>query len=383
MGNFAVLSQPSERALTACLKVKRLHVNIWALRGLWIGRRLLYFDVGVELELAHCEELPGLKVHAVELLLPFRVEEGKWPNGAPVAQDLYTKVIDDHSGALIFGSPITVETANGKSTVGFEGNSLHAVRVVEASVKAVEDYAGTSGSSLYTVPFQRPLEQGESIYFRTRWRVFGAAPLWRWTRQESGAHVDFRICDTRQGPASQRDQGFLDRILTIAGANVFVMAPGRFGPTNVSPEPKHIRALEPGAWTDYLSGAASRPWMASDLLVYAWARNSTDGGHPITENHPFRIFLAVNRPAARPGWLSVGYAAIGFALAWTVVSVSSSLSKVIVVNSVDLSAYLGIIGVTSLLAAWSLIQKLRPYLADRLRKPRLWIRRMERSLLAR
>lgn len=380
MGYFAVV-QPADKSRTDRLSVGRLHVNVWALKGLWFGRRLLYFDVGVELKLGRDDDSSDLEIATVELLLPFRVEEGKWPGGAPVAQDLHGKVIDDHSGALIFGSPITVDSANGKSIVGFEGNSLNIVRVVESGIRAVAGHPATSDSSLYSIPLQRPLKQGESVYFRTRWRVFGAAPLWKWARLESGAQIDFRICDTRQGPASQRDQ-LLDRVLPIAEANVFVMAPGRYCPTNVSPAPKHIRTLEPGAWTGYLEGAAKWQWMASDLLVYAWARRENDTAPAITEDDPFRIFLAMNRPAARPAWLSIGYAAAGFALAWALVSNSGSLPG-IVVNSIDISSILGLIGIGSIMAAWAFIQFLRPYLADRVRRPRLWLRRIERFILCR
>lgn len=380
MGYFAVLAQ--EPDVAEQLKVKRLHVNIWALRGLWFGRRLLYFDVGVEIELDKAAA-PGLEVGTIELLLPFRVEEGKWPGGAPVAQDLYSAVIDEHSGGLIFGSPITVDSADGKSMVRFEGSSINAVRVAESKICAVPEYAASADSSLYRVPFQHRVKPGESVYCRTRWRVFGTSPLWKWTRHESGGRLDFRVCDTRQGAASQRDHSFLGRVLPVTEANVFVMAPGRYSPTNVSPEPKHIRTLEPGAWTDYLRGAAGWQWVASNLLVYAWSRRARSGTSPaITRDNPFRVFLAVNRPAARPGWLSIGYAAVGFALVWTLMSISGSVAAV-VVNNVNISSVLGLIGITTILGFLSLVQRARPIFSDRARRLRLWLRRIERSILCR
>ena len=86
MGYFAVLALPEDQSIAQHLRASRLHVNIWALRGLWFGRRLFYFDVGVELRLD--EAAPnGSSIRAVDFLLPFRVEEGRWPNGAPVAQE--------------------------------------------------------------------------------------------------------------------------------------------------------------------------------------------------------------------------------------------------------------------------------------------------------
>lgn len=52
MGYFAVLVQDEDKTYAKAVKIVRLHVNIWALRGLSFGRRrrLFYFDVGMELK---------------------------------------------------------------------------------------------------------------------------------------------------------------------------------------------------------------------------------------------------------------------------------------------------------------------------------------------
>ena len=197
----------------------------------------------------------------------------------------------------------------------FEDTRLNVGRIAEQRVKSVEGHPTKADSSLYTVPLQHPVKKGGSVYFRVRWRVFGSASLWRRTRLESGIRVDFRVCDTREGIPSERDSTFLDRILEVSSANVFVMAPGRLRPTNVSPVPKHIRTLEPGAWLDYLDGAAGWTWMARDLLVYGWHRRAEPEQRPITENDPFRVFLALTRPSGTPGWLHITYATVGFLLA--------------------------------------------------------------------
>lgn len=381
MGYFAVVAQVADKAYAPHLSVKRLHVNIWALRGLWFGRRIFFFDVGVELSL----EDPGLpddvEIGAVELLLPFRVEEGKWPGGAPVAQDLYGSVVDDHSGPLIFGSPVSVvRTEEDRSVLAYEGHQLPAVRISEMNIKAVPDHPAKADSSLYTVPLRQPIKKGETSYFRVRWRVFGAAPMWRWARPESGARVDFRVCDTRQGRPSERNPAFLARVLEVQNANVFVMAPSRLRPTNVSPVPKHIRTLEPGAWTDYLKGAAAREWPARDLLVYGWHHKS-EVRHFITKDDPFRVFLALNRPAGTPAWLSVSYAALGFALVWAVLAMSGPISELSLKN-LDAKSWLSLAGVGSLTAGWALLQRMRPYLSDRARRSRQFLRRIERFFLS-
>lgn len=382
MGYFAVLAPSPDQITNMNLRVKRLHINLWALRGLWFGRRLFHFDVGMELCLDHSESSPGTQIQEVDLLLPFRVEEGKWPNGAPIAQDLYDSVINDHSGPLIFGSPVKIlEASNGKSRIEFDDELLDVVRIKEQSVRAIENHKTRADSSLYRVPLEHPLKPGESTYLRMRWRVFGAAPIWKWVRPEAGARIDFRVCDTRQGPASQRDSEFLNRIVPILSANVFVMAPGSMSPTNVSPPPKHIRTLEPGAWTNYLKGAASWEWMARDLLVYGWHRPEKQD-RPITEDDPLRVFLAVNRSASRPGWLSIVHSAVGVAVAWVVLSGAGYLSH-IPVNGIDGHAILAILGIGSLMALWTLVQRLRPFFSDRARKPRQSVRRIERFFLCR
>jgi len=230
------------------------------------------------------------------------------------------------------------------------------------------------------VPLQHPIKKGESVYIRLRWRVFGSGSLWRRTRLEPGVRVDFRVCDTREGIPSERDSTFLARILEVSSANVFVMAPGRLRPTNVSPAPKHIRTLEPGAWLDYLDGAAGWTWMARDLLVYGWHRKAEPEKPQITENDPFRVFLALNRPSGTPGWLHISYTAAGVLMALGLLNLLERASD-FSVRDLDIKSWLGVIGVTSALAAWTFIQRLRTFTANRARRPRLLIRRCERFLL--
>jgi len=380
MGYFAVLAQAANKDIAEHLRVSRLHVNIWALRGLWFGRRLFYFDVGIELKFDGSGLSPDSKVDAIEVLLPFRVEEGKWPDGSRIVQDLYDQVISDRSGPLIFGSPVAGRgSADGQSVIEFDENDrLTVTRISEANVTKVTGYAPRTDSSLYTVPLRHPLRVNCSVYFRVRWRVFGAAPLWKWTRLESGACVDFRVCDTRQGAGSQRDPEFLERILQINSANVFVMAPERLCPTNVGPTPKHIRTLEPGAWSDYLKGAASWQWMAKGLLVYGWHHRIDEG--PITKDNPLRVFLALNRPARRPGWLSVAYAAVGFMIASAIISLGQSVTPQI--GSASLLSVMGIIGIGSIMGLASLARWLTPLFVDHALVPRLFLRRIERFFLA-
>lgn len=380
MGYFAVLSTDDDKQIADHLQVKRLHVNLWALRGLWFGRRLLHCDVGIELVLTDDSAVPdGTEVSAVEMLLPFRVEEGKWSDGTTTAMDLYDAVVSEHSGPLIFGAPVTIHSvAQGRSTVTFEEEKLEAGRISPSNTKAVEGHVPKSDSALYAVALHRPLKKGESVYLRMRWRVFGAAPLWRWARPESGARIDFRVCDTRQGPIAQRDPAFIDRILAISQANVFVMVPGHLSPTNVSPEAKHIRTLEPGAWSAYLIGVTKRRWVARNLLVYGW---HTKIGSSITEDRPLRVFLALHRPGGTPGWLQIVYAAIGFLLGWGLLATSGQVSG-LSVEDLDAKTVGGLVGVTSVLSLWTALQRLRPFFADRAIETRRKLRAVERFLLS-
>ena len=103
MGYFGILSDADDNRPD----IFRTHLNLWSLPGLFPGRRLFYFDVGVE-------KCAGEKpVERIQMLLPFRVEEGKWPDGSRVVQDLYEHATHDDTSELIFGGPVAHRTEGG------------------------------------------------------------------------------------------------------------------------------------------------------------------------------------------------------------------------------------------------------------------------------
>ena len=65
MGYFALLGESED----SVPKVVRAHINLWSLPSLIPGRRLFYFDVGVELEAGETA------LTNLQMLLPFRVEK--------------------------------------------------------------------------------------------------------------------------------------------------------------------------------------------------------------------------------------------------------------------------------------------------------------------
>ncbi|MDO4646314.1 MAG: hypothetical protein Q4B02_11130 [Propionibacteriaceae bacterium] len=388
MGYFAVLVQDEDKTYAKAVKIVRLHVNIWALRGLSFGRRrrLFYFDVGMELKFGDEKNMDeggknkDASIKAVEFLLPFRVEEIKRQDCSLGAQDLFGMITNDHSGPLVFGSPVEIGgSGNGKAQIKFENITLNAARVTESKIRQIEGHIFSADSSAYVVPLWHPIRYGDSAYIRVRWRVFGMAPLWRWVHSGSSAWVDFRVCDARQKRTSLRDPDLLSRLLPIESANIFIMAPGDLVPTNVSPEPKYIRTLEAGAWMDYLKGAARWEWMARDLLVYGWNRPKKD--KDITEDYPFRVFLALSRSANRSIITGLVWSAIaGFVIAWFITGGNIDIS----IMGWDMSPIWNFLGFGSitLMWLWKAVQVTRSFFVNRWRRIRQFFRSIEHFILS-
>src|ERR1700719_3758012 len=105
MGYFAVLRSADADHFS----VPRCHINIWVFSGLFPGRRLLYFDVGVEIKAG-----PGGQITSFQLLLPFRVEDGFKVDLFQKCEDLSRKIIAQDTAELIFGGPVDLTcNANG------------------------------------------------------------------------------------------------------------------------------------------------------------------------------------------------------------------------------------------------------------------------------
>ena len=246
---------------------------------------------------------------SIDILLPFRVDEGLWPDGSRVVQDLYDQVANQDVAELIFGGPVNVNVANSECTLDFPEGSLRAGGIDTHAVKQVEAYAQRSDSSLYTIPFASPIEPGGQRYFRMRWRILGARPLWRWKRIVGGCLVDLRIADVREGRFAGADRSLRGRILPIQKTNVFVMAPARLELATTSPEPRYVRLLEAHAWESYLRHATSRG-KGPRLVVYYW-RSEAQSGRPITIDNPFRVFADYVKAPSGQWWVKVLQAAAG------------------------------------------------------------------------
>lgn len=385
MGFFAVLTSES-MPVDQMPFVSRCHLNLWSLPGLAPGRRLMYLDVGLEVVATQSE------VSAVRILLPFRLERGRWPDGSEVLQDLFGAATDQDTAELIFGGPVTMTQAAGafRVTVGDYPTDMQVVRVRATAAKVADDDAVRQDSSLVKVTLQEAIRPGERAYFRVRFRVFGSEPLWRWSRSSGGAQVDFRICDVRESKFVDAERYLRQQILQIDQVNFFLMAPSRLVVAGKSPEFKYVRALEPGAWKKYLKGTAHLG-RGGGLIVYYWQHRSTPlvekdplsrAAKPISADNPFRILLSLQRPQNRTWLTSVLQVAVGVLVAMVVLE----LGKHVDVSSWSLSDIsLGatvrfLIGGT-FLAFITFFERLRGWAAGRFLGPRLALRRFERWIL--
>jgi hypothetical protein len=145
MGYFGVLHTGD----TLRCEILLCHINLWCLPSLFPSRRLLYFDLGLQIRAGNTEP-----VKAVEVLLPFRVEHGSWPDGEQVAHDLYDYMSSEDVAELVFGGPVSqsqTERDQRILRIGAQQEELWLVRINSEEVKPVPGYAQRSDSSLYLV----------------------------------------------------------------------------------------------------------------------------------------------------------------------------------------------------------------------------------------
>jgi hypothetical protein len=386
MGYFAVLRASDETQS----RVRRCHLNLWALPGLWPGRRLLYLDVGLDI-LA----VGNTDVNRFDLLLPFGVETAKWPEGDHVAQDLYDVLCTDDVAELVFGGPVRQlgESDQRVLRVSDYTDDLTLIRLNVDGVKPAQDYTARSDSSLYTVELQRPIPVGQSRYVRMRWRVLEPGQLWVKRRRTGGVRIDFRVCDVRESAFVDRERRLRPKICEIEKINFFLMAPPRLQPGAYSPQFTYLRVLEPGAWRTYLGGM-SYFRKNSGFLVYYWKRtsspdvqskraNSALGGRPITAENPFRVFLDLHQAPTLGRW-QVLRVFIGVLLAIGAINIVDFLPPVDKftphLSSGALIAVLSFLGVSAFASA---LKKVRGWFASRFIGPRRWARSFERFILDR
>ncbi|MFC8190364.1 hypothetical protein ACFUMH_01740 [Cellulomonas sp. NPDC057328] len=382
MGYFAVLA-PQGASKDQLPRVSKCHLNLWSLPGLG-SRRLLYFDVGVELATA------GLAISDFRLLLPFRIEEGKWPDGTSVVQDLQSHVVDQDTAELVFGGPVRIEQSAGAVAiyVGDYAEPVNVVRVNASQCEVSEDLKSREDSTLVRVVLQQPVGPNSRAYVRLRFRVFGSAPLWRWSRSSGGAEVDFRLYDVRESSFAEQERHLRDVMLEVDVLNIFVMAPSRLVVAARSPEFRYVRRLETGAWLKYLKGATFRG-SGDRIAVYYWRhrRKTEEDGQAkngaTNPDNPFRILLSLHRPQAR-SWYSLALLNfVGVMLAWGAVRLGGwVLASDIHLDLASLKGVLVFVFGASLASVIAAYERLRGWASGRFIRPRSTFRRAERWILS-
>ncbi len=383
MGYFAVLA-PQGASKDDLPRVSKCHINLWSLPGLG-SRRLLYFDVGVELATA------TQPIGDFRLLLPFRVEEGKWPDGTSILQDLHSQVVDQDTAELVFGGPVHIEQSAGLVVihVGDYAEPVNVVRVNASQCEVSADLQRRADSTLVRIVLQRPIGPDSRAYVRMRFRVFGSAPLWRWSRSSGGAEVDFRLYDVRESSFAEQERHLRDVMLEVDALNVFVMTPSRLVVAARSPEFRYVRRLETGAWLRYLSGAAFRG-SGDRIAVYYWrhGRKSAEGvagasNGTTNPDNPFRILLSLHRPQARSWHSMVLLTFVGVMLAWGVVRLGAwALASDLHLDLASVGGVVTFVFGASLASVIAAYERLRGWAAGRFVRPRLAFRSFERWVLS-
>ncbi len=380
MGYFAVLHSDDEQLC----RVRRCHLNLWCLPTFVPSRRLLYLDVGVQIEATGSKP-----VRSIQMLLPFRVEAGHWPDGEQSAHDLYNLLALEDVAELVFGGPVTQTQADSGHRIlqiGDYQEDLWLVRTKVDDIKPAEGYSNRSDSSLYEVPLEREIQPGESRYIRLRWRLLESNQLWQRQRKTGGAHVDFRICDVRESRFVQKERSLRTRLCEIQTVNFFLMAPAHLNLLTTSPVMRYVRVLEPGAWKRYLESAAySRE--NRGVLVYYWryAKTRTEGAQevpvPISADNPFRVFVQFGQQHSHR-WTLLKFV-LAFLLGTAILKyapfIPTLIGSIPVPSTAQLLTLLGLFGVPAVLAA---IGRTRRALANGLLYPRKKLRALERTLLA-
>ncbi|MFF0013489.1 hypothetical protein [Streptomyces sp. NPDC005374] len=374
MGYFAVLFRNSGEKF----RIQRCHINLWALPGLLPGRRLLYFDVGLDIE-----AVGNRPVKSVQLLLPFRVEEARWRTGAAYALDLWEIAGQSDTAELIFGGPVEQHLSAGERRVESSrlAEPLQFVRIRENEVAPVEDFKQRDDCSLFRVPLDKSIPPGQRRYIRLRWQVFGTQPIWEWKRGGGGARVDLRISDIRESRFASQERPLRSRIAEIERVNFFLVLPPVLQVIAHSPAFNYLRRLEHQAWIPYLWGTAHFAWKRV-LVVYSWRHSSDDGVKPISIENPFRVFLEFGRAVPESCFYRIAKAVL---LVFVVLSAQDHWSLVNsafqAVAHIDFLAVLAVVGAGTLLGGLALFERVRSWTQNRFLKPRVWLRRVERSIL--
>lgn len=193
-----------------------------------------------------------------------------------------------------------------------------------------------------------------------------------------GARVDFRVCDVRESHARVDERHLRQFVMPINQVNAFLMASPDQQLSAHSPNFRYLRMLEPRVWGSYLKSATHFGGVRG-LVVYYWRSDSYE---PVTPDNPFRIFLDFNRAASAAWWMQIARVMIGVAASLLLLNgiVGASLDWN-ELSDWDWKRALKLLGVTSLIAALTLVGKVRAFAAGKFVRPRKWCRSVERSVL--
>jgi hypothetical protein len=284
VGYFAVL-KPADADEAAGFSITRCHINLWVLRSFIPGRRLLYFDLGLQISATGTQP-----VKAVELLLPFKVEDGFNGDQFRRCMDLYDTLFHPETAELVFGEPVTISgTAPNQILALASGAEFHPRHIDTAKVAATPDEPPRS--SCYLVPLASPLAGGSTAYVRFRFRVFANRPLLTPRSVFGGVILDFRIADVRESRNRTKEASLRPRMVPINAVNFFAMLPDQYQLLTASSQPRNMRILETRAWSEYLKRVAyMHP--SNTQLVYYW-RSEADV--EVSSDNPFRVFATYDR----------------------------------------------------------------------------------------
>jgi hypothetical protein len=374
VGYFAVL-KPVDATAGADFDVTRCHINVWVLPSFIPGRRLMYFDLGIELTAIGADP-----VNAVEVLLPFLVEPGYKMDQFRGCADLYDKLFDDETAELIFGEPVEVSGAAEERTLTVQaGEYIYRPRRIDtAHVEAAKDQPPRS--SCYRVPLQNSVAPNASAYVRLRFRVFGNRSLLSAKSPFGGVILDFRIADVRESRTRRQEVGIRKRIVPIMSVNFFAMLPSQYQMITASPSQRYMRVLETRAWSKYLAGVAYRHPSNAQVVYYWRSEKRNDGGPvPITPDNPFRVFANYDRHLNKARTLFWFLMAL---LAVMIVARSGWMPAISAANAKSLRTHaFGFSGLATAAGIITFGKLLHNAVINHFAKPRLAFRWIERLLL--
>lgn len=371
MGFFAVLcAEDCEGA-----QIAQCHVNLWSLPSGLPGRRFYYFDVGLEVEAG------ASPVHSIQLLLPFRAEEVLSDGKRRWVQDLTSHISTQPTADLVFGEPVEVHGSGDEFTIYIDGRALELVNVDVPNVGRADGYEPRQDSTLFAVPLTRAIKAGERRYIRLRWHLRHGGEVFHRRRLRSGLIVDFRMADVRESRFSDTERVLRDRIMPVQMANVFLVLPAAHQFAEYSPTVKYVRLLEPGAWRDYLKGAAYRR-TRERLVVYHFS------GERIHPDSPFRVYADFRGSVPLAPWLRWLWLLASFLVAIVIFRAAETLSwadaKAFVKGlKSSKTLIIAALGLGSVAGAFKFFKVLRTFSKNWFFAPRSWMRQQEKRLLTR